>query len=251
MPRPEGFEAAFAAALLAEEGIPPPGLRDPSRNGARRFAVYRNTVAASLVRALGASFPAVEALVGEAFFRGLALLFLRAHPPRSPVLHEWGEAFPDFIAAFPPAAPLPYLADVARLDRTVLRAFHAADAEPVGLEALAAIPPEALEALRILPHPAAALVMSPHPVVSLRAEATGGTADRPVDLARAETALVTRPGLTVEVTALPPGAAALAGALLAGASFGEAAERALSHSGTDLPEAIGSVFGAGIAAGFA
>lgn len=251
MRRPEGFEAAFAAALLAEEGTPPPGLRDPGRNGARRFAVYRNTVAASLVRALGASFPAVEALVGEAFFRGLALLFLRAHPPRSPVLHEWGAAFPDFIAAFPPAAALPYLADVARLDRAALRAFHAADAEPAGLEALAAVPPEALAGLRILPHPAAALVASPHPVVALRAEATGGRADLPVDLARAESALVTRPGLSVEVVALSPGAAALAAALLQGATFGEAAERALAHPGTDLPAAIGAVFGAGIAAGFA
>ena len=48
-------------------------------------------------------FPAVERLVGEEFFAGMAREFVMAHPPRSPLLLTYGDEFPDFIAAFEPA----------------------------------------------------------------------------------------------------------------------------------------------------
>ena len=41
----------------------------------------------------------------------------REHPPTSPVLTEYGDGFADWIAGFEPAAALPYLADMARLER--------------------------------------------------------------------------------------------------------------------------------------
>jgi hypothetical protein len=39
--------------------------------------------------------------------------------------------FPDFIEQFEPASSVPYLADVARLEMLRVRAFHAADADPL------------------------------------------------------------------------------------------------------------------------
>src|SRR5690606_15015602 len=105
-------EQAVPGAVMAHSaGIP-----------ARRFAVYRNNVVVGLVNALAARFPALQRIVGEEFFRAMAQLYVRAHPPRSRLLMEYGDGFADFIAAFEPAAELPYLADIARLEAARTRA---------------------------------------------------------------------------------------------------------------------------------
>src|SRR5512146_2798388 len=125
-------QADFADALLSTASPTPDGIRGARRGRAeRRFAVYRNTVAASQIEALAARFPVVKRLVGEEFFRAMAHEFVAQHPPRSPLLFQYGESFADFIDDFAPAAPLPYLADMARLEYLRGRAYHAADAEPL------------------------------------------------------------------------------------------------------------------------
>ena len=52
----------------------------------------------------------------------MAGVFVRAHPPRSPVLALYGDAFPGFLERFEPVAHLPYLADTARLELCPARA---------------------------------------------------------------------------------------------------------------------------------
>src|SRR6266542_3456863 len=66
--------------------------------------------------ALATTFPTVQALVGEDFFRMLARAFVGQSPPNQPVLAEYGAGFPAFIAGHDAARDLPYLADIARLD---------------------------------------------------------------------------------------------------------------------------------------
>ena len=178
--------AAFAAALL-DPGLPcPPGLR--AWNGSdpgRRFAVHRNNVVASLAEALADAYPVVAELVGADFFRAMASAYVRRHPPRSPVLALHGAGFPDFIAGFAPAAGLPWLADVARLERARVEACHAPDGEP--------------SATDWLQHPSLRVVRSTHPVVSIWAAHQGQGALEDVDLGQPECALVARPGLEVLV----------------------------------------------------
>ena len=110
-------QQAIAAALLDPAHPCPPGLT--AWNGsdpARRFAVYRNNVIVSLIDALADTFAVTQELVGEAFFRAMAREFAYANPPTSPLLAFYGDTLPDYIEHFPPAASVPYLADVARLD---------------------------------------------------------------------------------------------------------------------------------------
>ncbi|MDF3823392.1 DNA-binding domain-containing protein [Leptospira sp. 96542] len=118
------------------------------------FAVYRNTVLKSCIDALEANFPAVARLVGSDWFRAAALPYVRATPPTSVMLMDYGLDFADFLADFAPARELPYLADVARLDRRWTEAHMAADAPTLDAHALAALPAEALGLLRLRPHPA-------------------------------------------------------------------------------------------------
>lgn len=242
-------QAAFAAALLDPDAPIPPGLT--TWNGsdpAQRFAVYRNNVTVSLVDALAATFPVVVELVGEDFFRAAARVFVAAQPPRSPMLARYGDAFPDFLDGFPPAAGLPYLGDVARLERLRVDAHHAADAPALGPDAFAALDPDALERLVVRPHPSARVVQSRFAVFSLWAAHQGVLDIGSVDPWRPEDALVVRPRLDVETIRLPPGAAPLLRRLDDGATLGAAAAAALDAEPAFDPAAALHVL---IATGFA
>jgi len=132
---------------------------------AARLAVYRNTVVASLTTALRLSYPAVYRLVGAAFFESAAQLFLAARPPRGACLDDYDPGFAEFLADFAPAATIPYLAGVARLDWAVNRALHAPDADGLDPGRLAAAIAAANEPrLRFVPHPSVGLVHAEHPV---------------------------------------------------------------------------------------
>ena len=217
-----GFQAALAEALAAADGAAcPSALTGTDR---RRFRVYRNNVHHGRAEALGAAYPVVRRLVGDDFFRAMARVFLAAHPPRSRSLALMGASLPAFLDDFAPAASVPYLADVARLERAVLEALHAADAPPLDPARLTA------EELALTPHPAARVVASAHPIVSLwRAHQGGG--DGAVRIVKAgETALVTRPQQRVQVQALDPARGAFAEALLAGSARDQEPDRALARA---------------------
>ncbi len=226
------FQSAFAAALLDLEQPPPaelgtaPGAADKAGQR-RRFAVHRNNVVSGLVKALAARFPAAVKIVGTEFFDAMARAFVLAHPPRSPLLALYGDAFPDFIETFAPAREVAYLADVARIEVARTRAYHAADATPVGADAFATLAPEAMSSMRVVLHPSVEIVRSPHPIVTIWAMNSGERALLPIENWHGEDALIARPHLEVAVHVLPPGGAVFLLALASDRTLGEAAQDAL------------------------
>lgn len=219
-------QRAFAAALLDPHKACPPGLL--SANGAdpqSRFAVYRNNVLSSLINALADNYPVVAQLVGEEFFRGMAVVYVQSAPPRSPVMSDYGDDFAGFIERFEPAACVPYLADVARLERLHVQAWHAADAEPMAderiVEALSS--PTQTRHLKIGLHPSLRLLQSPFAVVTIWAAHQHQT-PVPFETFPAQNALLLRNGLDVEVLAISPGAHGFIAALLQGLSLTAAIE---------------------------
>jgi hypothetical protein len=233
--------AGFGAALLDPERPVPDGLHVPAgESAARRFAVYRNNVLVSLVDALAARFPVTEQIVGTDFFRAMAQAFAATEPPRSPLLMTYGGGFPDFIAAFPPAEDVPYLADVARLEAARTRAHHAADVAPLpdaALRALASRDGGDLLACRLTLHPSAEVLHSEFAVAAVWAAHQDMEVFCGLDPEGPEDVLVARPAMDVEVTRLPPGGAIFIGALGEGATLVEAAEAALAAEPTfDLTE---------------
>ncbi|MCU1738881.1 MULTISPECIES: HvfC/BufC N-terminal domain-containing protein [Pseudomonas] len=195
-------QASFSAALLDLQRPCPAGLC--SRNGAdpaSRFAVYRNNVQSSLINALADSYPVVKALVGEDFFRAMASLYVQHFPPISPILNDYGQDFGSFIQGFSPAASVPYLADMARLERLRINAYHAADATPLSPEQIGVYlaAPETLNTLQVHLHPSVAVLNSSHAVVSLWEAHQGEGQLEQVDPTQAEAALVLRLHWQVEV----------------------------------------------------
>lgn len=195
----------------------------------RRFAVYRNNVAVSLVDALASIFPTVQNLVGEDFFRAMAHQFVRAHPPRSPLIFTYGEDFAAFLEQFPPAAHLPFLADVARLERLWLDSFHAADAAPLDPAVLGTIAADDLEQQRFLPHPATRLLKATHAAATITIRDRRGEELTGVDPMLPDAALITRPAYDVEMHRLSSGGHAFFQALIAGRPLGEACEAAIDE----------------------
>ncbi|WP_374632395.1 DUF2063 domain-containing protein [Paracoccus sp. (in: a-proteobacteria)] len=218
MPAHADLIAGFRAGLAS--GVLPWGVtaRDPAEAG-RRFAVYRNNVAHSLGRALAARYPVIERLLGAEYFAALAREFVTAHPPASPMLFRWGEAFSGFLRDFPPLRDLPYLPEVARLEWLRGEAYHAPDAAAATPEQLAeaAQQPDRRGA-RL--HPSARLLQARYAAVTIWQANQPGTTPGELDAGVPESALILRdPDDRVHVLALQPGDPAMLQALMHGATI--------------------------------
>ena len=228
-----GYAADFTPALLDPDRAPPAIISGPNgKTAGKRYNVYRNNVTVSLIDALAATFPATMRITGEDFFRAMARFHVRATPPTSPLLFEYGHKFPDLIERYEYAQSMLWLADVARIERAWLDAYHAADEEPLTPRALASIPPEQLAETVLTPHPATRIVRSRFPAVSIFAmNRSDGPVGR-ITTSESENALITRPGPEVIVRHLPLGGAVFISHLMAGETLGISAAAAFN----DYPE---------------
>ena len=235
----------FAAALLDPDMPVPLGLVGPDRESSeKRFNVYRNNVVAGLVEALKAAYPAVCRIVGDEFFAAMTRVYVVLEPPRSPVMLDYGETFPDFIGKFESAKSVPYLSDVARLERAWVEAYHAAEAPPADPALLATIDSRSLPQMGCTLHPSARVVRSSFPAVQIWLMNIDGGAPAAIDISGGgENALVVRPIAEVEVRRLPVGAATFIISLAAGASVAEATTLAFDENPNfDLAGALRDLF---------
>jgi Putative DNA-binding domain len=229
--RQPSYTAAFAAALIDPERETPAIVTGPAGKAAvKRYNVYRNNVTVSLIDALAAVYPAVQRITGVEFFRAMARFHVRATPPTSPLLFEYGRDFPDFIETYEYARAIPWLADTARVERAWLDAYHAADAKPLSAKTLGSFPPERLAELVFVAHPATRIVRSRFSTVTIFAANRGEALVDRIDASVPEDGLITRPEVDVVVRHLPPGGATFLATLIEGRSLGEAAASALEDA---------------------
>ena len=215
------------------------------------FSVYRNTVLKGCIDALQANYPAVLRLVGEEWFRAVAALYAHAQPPRDARLLRYGADFPDFLRDFAPAADLPYLSGVARLDRCWTESHMAADATALAPAAIAGLPLAQLGQLVLVPHPAARWCwFEGQPIYSIwrrNRDAQGNEegADAALDWT-GEGALLTRLAGEVRWSALDAAGCAFLQACAAACPLAQAAEQALARQpGTDLAPLMATLLEAG------
>ena len=237
----------FAAALLDPALPAPSGLVGPDGEPSpRRFAVYRNNVIAGLVNTLKQAFPAVCKIVGSDFFEAMGRGFVRAEPPTSPVLLDYGAGFAAFITQFAPAASLPWLPGVARIERAWIEAYHAQEAVPLAAEAFMAIDVGQLAGIRLQLHPSTRIIRSPTPALTIWRMNVDGGVPAPVDVAAGgEDAFVIRPLAQVHVRLIPPGGAEFVLALAAGKSVTQALQSAMAGArGFDLSACLAGLIDA-------
>jgi len=210
-PGPSVFSGIAPAFLELVEGRGPLGSAD-------RLGVYAEMYWARLVDVLRDDFSRVAAILGSTRFTALACAYLTRHPSTRPSVRWVGAEFANFLARDGAVEGLPFLADVARLEWTRMAAFNAADAAPLRVESLRAIPPSQWPRLTFQTVPALHVLRVAWPVHELWAADDAqvvATALRP-----AETVLrVWRDGFTVYHSCMDTVEDAALERLLAGASF--------------------------------
>jgi hypothetical protein len=246
------LQRSFAEAILFDDAPIPATIRAASGPAhASRFGVYRNNVVAGLIKAVAARYPVVRKLLWDDAFNRVAHLYVTSQPPRSPVMLEYADSFPQFLRKVGQCAASDYLADVAELEAARTRAYHAADAEPLPRDAFAALAPEDLPGLRVTLHPSVTLLKSRFPVVSIweaNRRDDDQHNDNTVSLWKPECALIARPYGQVEVRALSAGPHAFMAALAEGHTVGSAIAQGMANVPCfDLAECFETLISADIA----
>ncbi|MEO8753189.1 MAG: DNA-binding domain-containing protein [Casimicrobiaceae bacterium] len=233
MPSLSELQRRFAANVL-----------DLASEADARLGVYRHTIFANYRSALGATYRVVRELTGVPFFEAAVDAFVHAHPSTGGDLNVYGDAFPAFLEAYPHAARLPYLPDVARLEWALDETHRAADAggsAQATLAALAAIPAQDVARQRFALHPSCRLLHCAFPVLRIwQAHQDGSVHGGKTELGGGDDFLLVRreDGRGV-IERVEPGDFAWLAALADGADLAEALVAALAADATfDLGTAL-------------
>src|ERR1700722_9523032 len=125
-------DAAIEAHVVGTERVPI----------ATRLGIYGDGYCARLNEALQSNFPVLTELLGEADFETLGAAYVRSHDSPFFSIRYYGNALADFLANDARYAGAPVLAELARWEWAMTEVFDAADADPIGIEALSHVAPE-------------------------------------------------------------------------------------------------------------
>lgn len=173
------------------------------RSGPQAIAgwqVYRRSYFGNHGNALADTYCTAYALLGSQGFGPLARDYLLAHPPSAPDLNDYGLDFPDWLAAnlvdCTPDGAMPWLPDLARLDRSIHLAARAADAPVMHLLDPAS---EDWRDQRLCWHPSVNWLSSDFPILTLYRWQQSGS-DRELTLpVKGESVLVFRSGRDIQL----------------------------------------------------
>jgi hypothetical protein len=245
MPSLRDLQRQFAAALAAPVSTGGALVDD------ERLAVYRANGRAKYRHALAATYPVVRRLTGAPFFNATVDEFVAAQPPVSGDLNVYGKDFARFLERYTPAASLPYLPDVARLEWAIDDANRAADAPRVPdaiLAALSIVVPERVPRVRIALEVSCQLIASAYPILRIwRANQPDRAGDERIDLEEGGIVLLVRRDADgVGLQPLDRAEHAWLAALARGATLGEAIDAAVA---ADMMFDLGAALHAHIGAG--
>lgn len=178
----------------------------------RALYIHVATVTAALTGVLQQAYPSLATRLDGPAFADAARCHLRRHPPQAAILSAYGDGF---------GADLPDgLAILAAADWAAHLAYFAADADPLPVQALAGLPPEALASLNLPLVPAARLVDGDSVLLedwqNGRADVIAVPPVLPLDSAQAALLVWRGSDLQVAATLLPADASAFVRALADG-----------------------------------
>ncbi|HUO03787.1 MAG TPA: DNA-binding domain-containing protein [Candidatus Binataceae bacterium] len=176
--------SGVAEGLAAERGLPPGGLDAIVRGDSRLSATQRVDIYASmyfnrLLDVLKEDFPATLKALGEVNFHNLITGYLLEYPPTEPSVHFCGRHLAAFLRDHPMRVKAPYVADLAALERALVKSFHARDAVALDAETMRSIPPAKWPAVRVGMHPAASILAVKWRVSGLLAAIAGNRKWKP------------------------------------------------------------------------
>jgi hypothetical protein len=241
-----------AAVLTGAPGEFPKHIADMELGSERRLQIYRNHFIISLTECLAATFPVLKALVGETFFNQCARAFVMAYPPSSPVLFEYGEAFPHFLFEATRSTAYAYFADVGAFEWAINHAYHADDVDVFDASTLLDVFDSQRGDLAFRFHPSSRLVASDFPILDIWQANQTGADSQAADLTSGGIdLLVWRNGIDVVWRQLNKPETAFVAALLDRSTLATACAQAIAEDSSFQPHAVlADLFGGNALTGF-
>lgn len=221
-------EAAELEAALGAHDLEDLVTASGRLSAADRLAIYHHGYRARLVECVADDYRGLVRAVGERVFEALARGYVAAHPSRSWDLVPYAGQLPSYLGAlastpagWPSALTVAAARDLARLEWAMIEVTHAPSPPPIALDALASLPPERGGDVRLVPSPALRILAFDHAVHALYKAVMRGE-PWPEPLATPSWVAVWRQGGQIWRMALTAVTFELLGALMRGASLGEA-----------------------------
>lgn len=209
--------SSFAATLLG----------GPTLDVDTGLAIYHNAYLSRLQDVLRHDFGAIRYWLGDDEFAALTEAYVRRYPSAHYSLRWLGERFPAFILEHLVAEQSAPLAELARLEWAFTLAFDAPSGQPLTLDDMASLPPEAWPALQVNLAPSVQQLLCHFNTLALWRASKEESAFPPSQaLALAHICLVWRHQNVCHYRSLEPAeACALAGMVTTGWNFSELCEQ--------------------------
>lgn len=243
--------------------------RSRALSAAERLAIYANAYYTRLIECLGDVFPMLKRALGDEAFNGFAFGYLQDYPSQSYTLNELGRRFPRYLEETRPApdderksgsgsagaaAEQPasveawpeFLIDLARFEWAIYEVFDGPGAEGqtlLGADDVLDLPPDRRPRARLVPVPCLQLLTTRFPVNDYYTAARRAKQDEAVPMPGPAESFValTRREYIVRRYNLSRPEFELLGSIQAGASMGDAIQRAAAVTGDDLDTFAGNL----------
>ncbi len=133
-------------------------------SASEHLAIYQSSITGALQKVLNETYPVCHKLVGNDFFIMMVNEYIARYSSCSPDLASYGAHMADFVASFPQASSLPYLADVARVEWAWHTLFNARASRGIAFDKLAATYTTQGEKIIFVLPPKSSLLTSSYPI---------------------------------------------------------------------------------------
>jgi hypothetical protein len=156
---PSGVAEGLAAERdLGADGLDAIVLGDDRLSAEARVDIYANMYFYRILDALKEDFPATLALLGADNFHNLVTGYILEYPPTEPSISNCGRFLADYLRNHPMREQASFVADLAKLERTIVEVFQAPDAVAMNPDSLRAVAPQDWPALKLRLHPSAQIL---------------------------------------------------------------------------------------------
>jgi hypothetical protein len=232
------IQDSFQRGILAGDDAILAEVKDSDKEQRKvLFGVYRNAYVARLADILYEDYEQLHAYLGDQAFAELVKAYIAANPSDQRSARWFGRHLPAFVRNDATFAKHSEVVEIAELEKALADAFDGPDAEPLRIEALAAIVPEDWARLVFVPQPTAIRLTFTTNAADIWSALKSETAPpKPLRLPEPQAILVWRPDFMSRFRPLSTEEAMMWGEAAKGVRFGVLCEMVATFAGEDEAE---------------
>lgn len=136
MPALRDIQAAIIHDVYTGEQTSAVYLNKYKLNSPERLDIYYNNTLLGLTDILTATYPVLQKILGESFFRTVARYYIETNSQITGNRHTYGGEISSFLRSYKPVASWPYLPDIAAIEWAYFQASIADDARALDFSGL-------------------------------------------------------------------------------------------------------------------